>query len=62
MLDINLQFQYLKKYTIDEIAKSNGQLIDWNKSISEIDEQLYAKYHLEESEIIFINAMIKPME
>ncbi len=35
--------------------------INWNKSIKEIDEQLYAKYHLSEEEIAFIESMIKPM-
>ena len=36
--------------------------IDWSKSISEIDQQLYAKYNLTEEEISFIESMIKPME
>lgn len=36
--------------------------IDWSKSISEIDQQLYAKYNLTEEEIAFIEKMIKPME
>lgn len=36
--------------------------IDWTKSISEIDKQLYAKYGLTEDEIAFIESMIKPME
>lgn len=35
--------------------------IDWNKSVEEIDAQLYAKYHLSENEITFIESMIKPM-
>lgn len=35
--------------------------IDWNKSISEIDAQLYAKYGLSDEEISFIEKMIKPM-
>ena len=35
--------------------------IDWNKSVSEIDQQLYAKYHLTNEEIAFIESMIKPM-
>jgi hypothetical protein len=35
--------------------------IDWNKSISEIDNQLYKKYNLEKEEIDFIEEMIKPM-
>lgn len=36
--------------------------IDWSKSISEIDQQLYVKYHLNDKEIAFIEKMIKPME
>ncbi len=36
--------------------------IDWNKSIPEIDAQLYAKYGLTPDEIAFIESMIKPME
>lgn len=36
--------------------------IDWSKSVAEIDQQLYAKYGLDESEISFIASKIKPME
>ncbi len=36
--------------------------IDWNKTISEIDQQLYKKYNLTEEEISFIESVIKPME
>ncbi|MBQ8270862.1 MAG: Eco57I restriction-modification methylase domain-containing protein [Bacteroidaceae bacterium] len=36
--------------------------IDWSKSVPEIDQQLYAKYGLNESEIAFIESKIKPME
>ena len=35
--------------------------IDWNKSIEEIDTQLYEKYGLTDEEIQFIETMIKPM-
>ncbi len=35
--------------------------IDWNKSIDEIDAQLYTKYKLSDDEISFIESMIKPM-
>ena len=35
--------------------------IDWNKPIPAIDVQLYKKYNLDESEIAFIESMIKPM-
>lgn len=33
--------------------------IDWSKSISEIDTQLYAKYKLSDEEISFIESMTK---
>ena len=36
--------------------------IDWSKSNSEIDKQLYVKYGLTKEEIGFIESMIKPME
>lgn len=35
--------------------------IDWTLSVSEIDQQLYLKYHLLDEEIAFIEKMIKPM-
>lgn len=36
--------------------------IDWDKSIPEIDQQLYAKYGLTQDEIDFIETKVKPME
>ena len=36
--------------------------IDWNTSISGIDQQLYAKYGLDAEEIDFIESNVKPME
>lgn len=36
--------------------------IDWSKSISEIDDNLYTKYGLDEKEIEFIETHVKPME
>lgn len=36
--------------------------IDWNKSMPEIDQQLYAKYRLDPDEIAFIESHVKPME
>lgn len=36
--------------------------IDWTKSIPEIDQQLYAKYGLDEKEIRFIETHVKEME
>ena len=35
--------------------------IDWSTSISEIDQQLYAKYGLDEADIDFIESRVKPM-
>lgn len=35
--------------------------IDWSKSISEIDQQLYKKYGLSQEEINFIESKVKPM-
>jgi hypothetical protein len=35
--------------------------IDWSKSISEIDRQLFAKYEFDPGEITFIESHIKPM-
>ena len=40
---------------------TSGLDIDWSKSISEIDQQLYKKYNLNSEEIEFIESMIKPM-
>lgn len=36
--------------------------IDWTKSLSEIDAQLYAKYGLDDEEIAFIERKVKPMK
>lgn len=36
--------------------------INWDKSISDIDKQLYKKYNLSKEERDFIESMIKPME
>ncbi len=35
--------------------------IDWSKSIAEIDQQLYAKYGLDDAEIAFIESHVKEM-
>ncbi|MBT0950470.1 Eco57I restriction-modification methylase domain-containing protein [Streptococcus infantis] len=39
-----------------------GSDIDWSKSISEIDQQLYKKYGLSDEEITFIEDKVKDME
>jgi site-specific DNA-methyltransferase (adenine-specific) len=49
------QFAPLQNFT------SNSD-IDWSKSISDIDQQLYAKYDLTADEIALIESKIKPME
>ncbi len=36
--------------------------IDWSKSVAEIDEQLYAKYGLDDAEIAFIESHVKEMK
>jgi hypothetical protein len=36
--------------------------IDWSQDISGIDAQLYAKYSLDDAEIAFIEARVKPMK
>ena len=41
---------------------TNKSDIDWNKTISEIDKQLYKKYGLSEDEIEFIEEKVQPME
>ena len=54
----NLPNTWAKVPLQDFTAKSD---IDWSKSISEIDQQLYKKYGLSDEEISFIESMIKPM-
>lgn len=41
---------------------TNYSDIDWNKSIAEIDKQLYRKYKLEQKEIDYIESKIKAMD
>lgn len=41
---------------------SSNSEIDWNKSVPDIDKQLYTKYGLSDDEITFIETMICPME
>lgn len=41
---------------------AKGAEIDWSRSVSEIDEQLYAKYGLDEGDISFIEEKVAPME
>jgi hypothetical protein len=48
------QFVPLQDFT----SKSD---IDWSKSVTDIERQLYKKYHLTDDEVQFIESMIKPM-
>ncbi len=41
---------------------SENSDINWNKSISEIDQQLYEKYNLTQEEIEFIETQVRPIE
>ena len=41
---------------------TNRSDIDWSKSISEIDQQLYKKYGLSQEEIAFIEENVQPMD
>lgn len=41
---------------------TDNSIIDWSKSISDIDQQLYKKYGLTAEEIDYIEKTIKPME
>jgi hypothetical protein len=41
---------------------TNNSDIDWSKSISEIDKQLYEKYNLSKEEIEFIEDKVQPMD
>ena len=36
--------------------------IDWSKNISDIDQQLYKKYELNNEEIFFIEEKVREME
>jgi hypothetical protein len=40
---------------------SESSDIDWSKNVTDIDQQLYAKYGLTDEEITFIESMIKPL-
>lgn len=56
---INLSSEKFQFIPLQDFTSSSD--INWSRSISEIDTQLYAKYGLSEDEISFIESMIKPM-
>lgn len=41
---------------------TSDSVIDWTKSVAQIDQQLYSKYGLKSSEITFIENQVKAME
>ena len=41
---------------------TNNSDIDWSQSITQIDQQLYKKYGLDEREIKFIEEKVREME
>ena len=64
LLFFNRSSLNISKSTFDLIPLqdfTSSSDINWNKPIPEIDQQLYAKYHLSDEEIAFIEKMIKPM-
>lgn len=62
LLKKNTQHATSKVYSFVPLQNfTEASDIDWSKSIPEIDQQLYAKYHLTDEEIAFIERMIKPM-
>lgn len=62
LLKKNTQHATSKVYSLVPLQDfTSDSDIDWSKSVSEIDRQLYAKYNLSDEEIAFIESMIKPM-
>ena len=62
LLKKNTQHATSKVYSLVPIQDfTENSDIDWSKSVSEIDQQLYKKYGLDDTEIAFIESMIKPM-
>lgn len=57
---LNISTETFKLIPLQDFTNKSD--IDWSKSISEIDQQLYKKYNLTEEEINFIESKIKPME
>jgi hypothetical protein len=49
-----------KNVPLQDFTKKSD--IDWSKSISEIDRQLYKKYGLSNHEINFIETRVKAMD
>ena len=65
MLSVKKVTQHNPKATWEYVPMQNfttSSDIDWNRTISEIDAQLYTKYSLTEEEIAFIEDKVKEME
>ena len=65
MLGVNKATQHNPKSVWKSIPLQNftpASDIDWSRSIPDIDQQLYAKYGLDEAEIEFIETHVKAME
>lgn len=56
---INLSSEKFQFVPLQDFTSASD--IDWNKTVAEIDMQLYEKYGLTEDEVTFIESMIKPM-
>lgn len=56
----NVSRKVYKLIPTEDFSKDSD--IDWNKSIKEIDEQLYKKYELSDEEIKFIEDNVKAMD
>ena len=64
MLGVNKATQHSSKSVWVNVPLQDftaGSDIDWSKPISEIDQQLYRKYGLDEAEISFIETNVKEM-
>ena len=48
------------KIPLQDFSKKSD--INWSKSISDIDKQLYKKYKLSKEEIAFIEEKVQPMD
>ena len=56
---INLSPEKFQFVPLQDFTKKSD--IDWNKTLKDIDKQLYVKYKLTNKEISFIESMMKVM-
>ena len=57
---VDIKENYIYRLDMQDFTTNSD--IDWSKTISEIDAQLYAKYNLTAEEIAFIESKVKEME